>query len=298
MPPCRQDQNKGWAGAAQGCMIEVMKTQNILKLCLVQMTSATGYAANIATMQTAVTNAQGCDLLVLPEVAGLMNRNAVEAAKLVGLAENDPFIAACQTSAKTHGLWIHTGSTPILGPDGRFLNHSDLINAEGQIVASYDKIHLFDATLEGQKPIGESKRFAPGEKAVLAETPWGKWGMAICYDLRFPHLFRAYAHAGANVIFVPSAFTVPTGKAHWEVLLRARAIENGVWIVAAAQVGLHEDKRQTYGHSLVISPWGDVVLDMGGQAEGTATIELDLKLVSAARQQLPSLTHDRAYQSP
>ena len=145
-----------------------------------------------------------------------------------------------------NGLWIHTGSTPVLGPDGRYLNHSTLINAAGRIVAEYDKIHLFDVAIEGQAPIGESRRFAPGDRAVLAETPWGPFAMSICYDLRFPYLYRAYAQAGAVMMFIPSAFTVPTGRAHWDVLLRARAIETGAFVLAAAQAGHHADGRETW----------------------------------------------------
>ena len=271
--------------------------RDTLKLCLVQMTSAAGYAANIATMQTAVDTAAdaNCDLVAFPEVAGLMNRNAEVARMLVGKAEHDPFITACKTAARDREIWLHTGSTPVLGPDGRFLNHSTLIDDSGEVRASYDKIHLFDAVIDGQKPIGESKRFAPGIDAVIARTPWGKWGLTICYDLRFPALYRDYAHAGAGIIFVPSAFTVPTGKAHWQTLLQARAIENGVWIIAPAQVGTHEDGRQTWGHSMVVDPWGNVVLDMGGTETGTSIIELDLALIAKSRAQIPSLEHDREY---
>ena len=174
------------------------------------------------------------------------------------------------------------------GPDWRFLNHATLIDATGGIVAEYDKIHLFDVALEGQAPIGESKRFAPGTRATLAQTPWGPFGLSICYDLRFPYLYRAYAQAGAVLMFIPSAFTVPTGQAHWKVLLRARAIETGAFVLAAAQVGHHADGRQTYGHALAVDPWGNVLADLGEAVPMLQLIDLDLSAVARARSQIPS----------
>lgn len=268
-----------------------------LRLTLAQMTSADTHAANIdATMALAEEAARdGADMLALPEVAGLMQRNPERAREFVTTADADPFIAACRELAQRHGIWIATGSTPVLAPDGRFLNHSDLIGPDGVIVASYDKIHLFDAFLDGRKPIGESRRFAPGTEAILAPSPWGPIGLSICYDLRFPYLYRAYAQAGAMLLLVPSAFTVPTGQAHWEVLLRARAIETGAWVIAAAQVGTHADGRTTYGHAMAVSPWGKVVADLGGDARGHVTIDLDMAEVEAARRQIPSLEHDRDF---
>lgn len=275
----------------------------ILRLCIAQMTSSNRYAPNIAFVEDAAAHAaaKGCDLLALPEVSGLMTLtpNAPEAP--IGPADENPFIAACQRLAKQHGLWIHTGSTPVTGPadktGGRFYNHADLINPDGRVAASYNKIHLFDIQLDGKPPTGESQRYAPGDHATLAQTPWGAWGLSICYDLRFPHLYRQYAQAGAGVLFVPSAFTVPTGRAHWEVLLRARAIENGAFVIAPAQVGKHDDGRKTYGHALVVDPWGAVLCDMGGDAPGLATVDLDLSKIAKTRRQIPALTHDRRYSS-
>lgn len=261
-----------------------------LRVALAQMCSADTHAANIATVTrlAAEAAAGGAELLALPEVAGLMNRNPETARMQVTTADADPFIAACRHLAAKHGLWIHTGSTPVLGPDGRYLNHATLIDATGAIVAEYDKIHLFDVNLEGQAPIGESKRFAPGARAVLARTPWGPFGLSICYDLRFPYLYRAYAQAGAVIMFIPSAFTVPTGQAHWEVLLRARAIETGAFVLAAAQAGHHADGRQTYGHALAVGPWGEVLADLGDTAPAIRLIDLDLGAVGRARAQIPS----------
>ncbi len=266
-----------------------------LRLSMLQMTSADTYPPNIAALHDAAARAagEGAALLALPEVAGLMSRDpAVRSG--IGPEASDPFIAAAREAAARHGLWLHAGSTPVAGPDGRSLNRSALVSPDGTIAARYDKIHLFDIRLDGGEPTGESTRFAPGEEAVVADTPWGPVGLAICYDLRFPHLFRAYGAAGARIIFVPSAFTVPTGRAHWEVLLRARAIENGCWIVAPAQAGRHADGRETWGHSLAVTPWGEVAADLGDGA-AFRTLDLDLSLVEAARRQIPSLSHDRPF---
>lgn len=264
-------------------------------MAIAQMCSADTHAANIATVTALAANAagQGAQVLALPEVAGLMNANREVAVTQVVDAADDPFIAACQDLAAKHGLWIHTGSTPVKAPDGRFLNHSTLIDARGAIKADYDKIHLFDVQIEGQAPIGESKRYAPGDALVLADTPWGGFGMTICYDLRFPHLYQTLGQAGARVIFIPSAFTVATGKAHWEILLRARAIESGAFVIAAAQAGTHGDGRETYGHSLAVDPWGHVLADMGTGAPKMGLVDLDLPLVEKARAQIPALTTGR-----
>jgi predicted amidohydrolase len=261
-----------------------------LRVALAQMCSAETHAANIGTVSDLARQAAdaGAELLALPEVAGLMTRNPELAQAQVVEADADPFIAACRDLAARHGLWIHNGSTPVRAPDGRFLNHSTLIDATGGIVAAYDKIHLFDVTLEGQAPIGESKRFAPGKAGVVAETPWGPFGLSICYDMRFAYLYRAYAQAGAVLMFVPSAFTVPTGRAHWEVLLRARAVETGAFVLAAAQAGAHADGRQTYGHALAVGPWGEVLADLGDAAPTCRVIDLDLGAVSRARAQIPA----------
>ena len=265
-----------------------------LRVALTQMCSADTHAANIATVTELARQAAeaGADLLTLPEVAGLMNRDAESARRQVVTAEADPFLAACRDLAARHGVWIHTGSTPVLAPDGRFLNHAALIDAAGGIVAEYDKIHLFDVALEGQAPIGESKRFAPGAQGVVARTPWGKMGLSICYDLRFPYLYRAYAQAGAGVMFIPSAFTVPTGRAHWEVLLRARAIETGAFVLAAAQSGAHADGRRTYGRALAVGPWGEVLADLGEAAPQLHVLDLDLDAVARARAQVPAWSVD------
>ena len=237
----------------------------------------------------------GSQMLALPEAFGLMERNRKNALVQVVSVDQDPFILACQAHAAKHSLWIQAGSTPILGTNKKFLNHATMINPLGEIIASYDKLHLFDIFLTGKSPTGESERYDAGSEAIVVTTPFGRMGLTICYDLRFPHLYRDIAKADAKVAFVPSAFTVPTGKAHWEVLLRARAIENGIWIIAAAQVGAHADGRRTWGHSLIISPWGDIIADLGGEKTGTRTLDLDLQQSKAARNQIPSLSNERPY---
>ncbi|KPQ16987.1 MAG: putative amidohydrolase [Rhodobacteraceae bacterium HLUCCO18] len=266
-----------------------------LRAALAQMCSGDTHETNIAAVAELAAQAagQGAELLCLPEVAGLMNRNGEVARTQVVEAGSDPFIAACRDLAAQHAMWIHIGSTPVLAPDGRFLNHSAVIDATGTIRATYDKVHLFDVAIEGQAPIGESKRFAPGEAAVVLDTPWGPWGLSICYDLRFPYFYRRYGQEGVSLIFIPSAFTVPTGRAHWEVLLRARAIETGAFVLAAAQAGQHADGRETWGHALAVDPWGTVLADLGRDASGLAVVDLDLERVAAARRQIPALQTGR-----
>ncbi|WP_226780289.1 carbon-nitrogen hydrolase family protein [Oceaniglobus trochenteri] len=270
---------------------------DVLKLCMAQMTSADSHGPNIAFLRDAAARAAdaGCHMLALPEVAGLCNRNAEKARAQVVAAKDDPFIAAACEAAARQGLWINTGSTPVAGPEGKFLNHGSLIDSQGEIVADYDKIHMFDVHLDGQDRIGESDTYAGGTRAVLTDTPWGRVGLSICYDLRFPALFRGLAQRGAGILFIPAAFTVPTGQAHWHVLLRARAIETGSFVVAPAQVGKHDDGRRTYGHSLVVSPWGEVICDMGGEDPGLAMVELELEQIARARRQIPSLTLERSF---
>ena len=272
-----------------------MKTP--LRLAMVQMTSHNTHARNIATVTEAAQKAaqDGAQMLALPEAAGLMDKDKDHARAQITDEASDPFLTACKELARTHSLWIQAGSTPVRAPDGRVFNHGTLIDPTGTITDRYDKIHLFDVFLEGRRPTGESTRYAPGTEAVVAATPWGPIGLSICYDLRFPHLYRDYAKAGAGILFVPSAFTVPTGRAHWETLLRARAIETGAYVVAAAQVGHHADGRVTWGHSLIISPWGDILADLGGDAPGQVTLDLDLDRVASARQQIPSLRNERPY---
>lgn len=276
---------------------DTAKSAPSLRLAIAQMTSADTHAANVAMLHDLAARAvdDRAEMLALPEAAGLMNRDAARARLSVTAEADDPYLAACRAIARRHGIWIQTGSTPVAGQDDtRFLNRGHMIDPGGDIVARYDKIHLFDVDLPGEPARRESDRYAPGARAALAPTPWGLAGMSVCYDLRFPHLYRDYAKAGATLLFIPSAFAMSTGAAHWETLLRARAIENGAFVVAAAQSGLHADGRETWGHSMIVDPWGQVMIDMG-RDPGVATIELDLAAVERARASIPSLANERAY---
>ena len=268
-----------------------------LKLTLVQMRSSNTHAVNIetATSEIAAAASRGMDFICFPEVAGLFNRDRKSAVQMIVATDADPYLAACREAARANNIWVHTGSTPVRADDDeRFLNRSHLLRPDGEIVAQYDKIHLFDVDLPDGKRIRESDRYAPGKRALMPQTPWGPWGMTVCYDLRFPHLYREYAKAGATLMFVPSAFAVKTGQAHWEPLLRARAIENGCFIVASAQSGKHADGSETYGHAMVIDPWGRVMTDMGN-ALGAVDLTLDMTQVAKTRAMIPSLDNEREY---
>lgn len=265
-----------------------------LTIAIAQMCSARSQAENLTTVVTLAEQAkgQGAEMLALPEVSSMMNADRAAAKALVVEAEDDVFINGCKELAAKHGLWIHTGSTPVLAPDGRFFNRTTLIDDSGDIRATYNKIHLFDVDVPGAT-FRESKAFAPGDAAVVVETPWGTLGLSICYDLRFPYLYRTMAQAGASILFIPAAFTVPTGEAHWHVLMRARAIETGAFIVAPAQAGHHDDGRDTFGHSLVVDPWGRVIADLEDGAPKLHTVTLDLALSAKARRQIPALDNGR-----
>lgn len=246
--------------------------------------------------QVAAAAAQGVDMLFTPEMSGLLDRDRARAAGHVRTEAEDPVLAAVRAAAGRHGIWVQLGSLALKGAGDKFVNRGFLIGPEGEIAARYAKIHLFDVTL-GSESWRESAAYQAGEDAVVASTPWGRLGLTICYDLRFPALHRALAEAGAAMLAVPAAFTRPTGEAHWHVLLRARAIETGSFVIAAAQTGTHADGRATFGHSLVVSPWGDVLLDMG-EAPGLAVLDIDLADVQAARSRIPVLDHARPFRSP
>lgn len=272
-----------------------MNKRDTLSIAIAQMCSARTQTENLATVTTLVTEAkaEGAEMLALPEVSSLMNADRKAAQAMVVEAENDPFINGCKDLAAEHGIWIHTGSTAVRAPDGRFFNRSTLIDDTGAVRAEYDKVHLFDINIEGKVVFTESKAFAPGDAAIVVDTPWGLLGLSICYDLRFPYLYRALAQAGAQVLFIPAAFTVPTGQAHWHVLMHARAIETGSFVIAPAQSGHHDDGRDTYGHSLAVDPWGAVLADMGEGAPKLQVVTLDLKRSATARAQIPALANGR-----
>ena len=237
--------------------------------------------------------AGGAAMLFTPEMSGLLDRDAARAAVKLRSEEDDEVLAACREAASRHNLWVHLGSLAVRVDGGKLANRGFLIDAEGEIRARYDKIHLFDVDLPTGESWRESAVYRAGDGAAVADgTPAGRLGLTICYDLRFPALFERLSEAGAETIAVPAAFTVPTGQAHWEVLLRARAIEAQVFVVAAAQSGRHADGRVTWGHSLVVSPWGDVLLDMGDSL-GIGFAEIDLAQARDVQQRIPALKHRR-----
>jgi predicted amidohydrolase len=231
-------------------------------------------------------------MLFTPEMSGLLDRDRARAATTIAAREDDRVLAAVREAAGKHGVWVHLGSLAVRRTDGRLANRGFVIDDVGAIRATYDKLHLFDVDLAGGESWRESASYAAGSRAVVVATPLGKLGLSICYDLRFPALFAALAEAGATILSVPAAFTVPTGRAHWHVLMRARAIENGAFVVAAAQSGTHEDGRATYGHSLAVDPWGEVLLDMQERA-GLGFVEIDPARVEEVRARIPVLRHRR-----
>jgi deaminated glutathione amidase len=261
-----------------------------MKIALHQMCSGIQMHANALKMADGVAEAamHGAEFYFAPEMSGLLDRNRERAFAMIVAEEQNSFLAMAMKAARENRIWIHIGSIPIRnsGENARNANRSVLIDPEGAIVARYDKMHLFDVVLDSGETWRESSAYDAGQYTVVAETPLGAMGLTICYDLRFPELYSRLAQKGASVFAVPSAFTVPTGKAHWHILLRARAIENAAFVIAAAQSGQHADGRETFGHSLVVDPWGDVLLDMG-QGEGIGYAEIDLDRVDAVRRQIP-----------
>ena len=266
-----------------------------MRAAVLQMTSGIDPAVNARTLQTAIADAaaRGAAMLFTPEMAGMFDSDRARAAANIVAEDADPVLAAVQAAAAEHGIWVHLGSLAVRRPDGRFANRGFVIDERGVIRARYDKLHLFDVDLPGGISWRESAAYAPGESACVVASPIGQIGLSICYDLRFADLYRALSDAGATILTVPAAFTRPTGAAHWHVLLRARAIEAGAWVIAAAQTGVHEDGRETFGHALVIDPWGEIVLDMG-EAPGLALVDIDAGRVAEVRARLPVLAHRRA----
>jgi predicted amidohydrolase len=266
-----------------------------MRIALAQMTSGIDPAANARTVADAVAEAAaaGATMLFTPEMSGLLDRDRARGAANITDEENDPTLAATREAAARHRIWVHLGSLALRRADGRLANRGFVIDDTGAIRARYDKLHLFDVDLPTGESWRESAAYAAGEGAVVIDTPAGALGLSICYDLRFSDLYRALSDAGATVLAIPAAFTRPTGAAHWRVLLRARAIEAAAFVVAAAQTGAHEDGRATYGHSLVVDPWGEVLLDMG-EAAGIGFAELDSARLADVRARIPALAHRRA----
>ena len=267
----------------------------MVRIALFQSCTGIDPAANARNLIAAIDEAAagGAEMLFTPEMSGLLDRDPERVSTNLRPEDEDQVLAVCREAASRNGLWLHLGSLAVRASGDKLANRAFVIAPDGTVRARYDKIHLFDVDLPTGESWRESAVYGAGEGAVVVDgTPVGKLGLTICYDLRFPDLFSRLAEAGAQTIAVPAAFTVPTGKAHWEVLLRARAIEAAAFVVAAAQSGRHADGRQTYGHSLVVSPWGDTLLDMGEET-GVGFAEIELSLVEEVRRRIPSLAHRR-----
>jgi len=276
----------------------------------IQHTAGPDPEPNLRTVTDLVRQARdaGAEFIMTAEASNLIESGRRRRDKARTEAD-DPFLAGMRELARELGAWLLLGSL-VIDPAGeadgdpgadpgeeRLANRSFLIDSGGAIVARYDKIHMFDIDLPGGESYRESNAYRPGRETVVAETPWGRLGMSVCYDVRFPHLYRALAQTGADFLTVPSVFTVPTGRAHWHVLLRARAIENGCFVFAPAQWGEHAGGRKSYGHSLIVDPWGEVLAD-GGEIPGFITAKIDPGRIAEARRSVPSLTHDRAFVPP
>ena len=264
------------------------------RIALLQMTSGIDPKANGDTIVAGIAEAArgGAAMLFTPEMCGLLDRDRGRAAPHVVTEESNPVLAAVRSAAAAHRLWVALGSLAVAREDGGWANRSLLIDDSGSVVARYDKIHMFDVELATGEAWRESASYRPGDRVVTAPTPIGKLGLVVCYDVRFPALFEELGRESCDVIAIPAAFTVPTGKAHWHLLQRARAVEASAYVVAAAQTGEHADGRRTFGHSLVVDPWGEVVLDMG-EEPGLAFAEIDPQRIAEVRAQLPSLANRR-----
>lgn len=276
-----------------------------MRAALLQLTSSDDPAANLASTTARVEEAVagGAGFVLTPEVTNCVSASRARQQEVLRHEEDDLTLAGLRDLAARRGIWLSIGSLALKteDADGRFANRSFLIGPDGAIAARYDKIHMFDVEVSETETYRESAGYRPGTRAVVAETPFATLGLSICYDVRFPHLYRALAQAGAEVLLVPSAFSPVTGAAHWESLLRARAIESGAWVLAAAQCGTHAaaqgNERTTYGHSMAVAPWGEVVAE-AGEAPEVLFVDLSREAVDKTRGRVPSLTHDRDFTGP
>jgi predicted amidohydrolase len=267
------------------------------KVGLVQMRSGLDPQANLTALLASIDEAKraGADYVLSPEMTNVLENDRERLFTKIVAEEHDPTLATLREVASKLSIYIHLGSLSIKASPEKAVNRSFLIDRKGDVVARYDKIHMFDVDLAGGESYRESNTYRSGELAVVADLPWGRLGLTICYDLRFPALYRALAEAGALFLAIPSAFTKQTGQAHWHVLMRARAIENGCFVFAAAQGGKHEHGRETFGHSLVVDPWGKILAE-GGTEPGVIVAEIDPAQVAAARSKVPSLHHGRRFE--
>lgn len=266
-----------------------------VRIALYQATTGIDPETNAARLVDAVREAGegGAAMMFTPEMSGLLDRDRKRAAQHIVREDDNIVLSRVRDAAVRQGVWVALGSLAIARDDGAWVNRSFLVDANGAIAARYDKMHMFDVDLATGESWRESRAYAAGDEIVSVETPLGRLGLAICYDLRFPALFGALGDRDCAAIAVPAAFTVPTGRAHWEVMLRARAIEASAFVIAAAQVGEHEDGRRTYGHSMVVDPWGEILLDMGGDTAGIGFADVDPARIAEVRAQLPSLANRR-----
>jgi deaminated glutathione amidase len=267
----------------------------VTRIAVLQMTSGIDPEANAATLVSAIGAAEmgGARMLFTPEMSGLIDRDRARATNSIVPEAEDRVLAAVRDAAARAGLWVALGSLAVVREDGRWANRAFVVDSSGEVVARYDKLHMFDVDLATGESWRESNAYAAGDTVVTVETPAGKLGLTICYDIRFPALFEALGRRKCDIVAIPAAFTVPTGEAHWHVLQRARAIEASAYVVAAAQAGRHADGRSTYGHSLAIDPWGEVLLDLGAEGQGLGFAEIDSARIAEVRKQLPSLANRR-----
>ena len=271
-----------------------------MKIAAIQMCSGLDPEANLAALKPLLAEAAaaGATYALTPEVTMIFPENRDQLKSVAAPFEGHPQLAEVGQLAKAHGMFVHIGSLPIPLEDGRFANRSVLFGPDGAQVATYDKIHLFDADIAGLNAYRESATYRGGERAVTAPVGDFTLGFSICYDMRFPRLYNALANGGANLIAVPAAFTVPTGQAHWHVLLRARAIETGSYVIAAAQGGSHPNGRSTYGHSLIIDPWGKIIAELDHDRPGILLADIDPAAVIEARGRVPALANARDFAAP
>ena len=274
-----------------------------VKVALIQTRSPATQAAALEHVSPLVREAArgGARFILTPEGTNLLEQRRELRQRAIVRQADDPAVNGLMALARELDVWLLIGSAIVLHEDPsetRAANRSILIGPDGEVRATYDKMHVYDVDLPTGESVRESVNIRPGERAVVADTPWGKLGLTVCYDVRFAHLFRALARAGADMISVPAAFTVPTGQAHWEVMLRARAIETGAFVLAPAQGGTHEDGRKTYGHSLVVAPWGEVIAKLDHDEPGVLFAELDFAEVGKARNAIQQLKHDREFVGP
>ena len=267
-----------------------------LKVACIQTNSKSDPNINIREVSSLIRAARsnGAELITTPEVVGMLEPNREKALNKAQPENYHGVLREFRALSRDLAIWLLIGSISIKLSNGKLANRSFLINPDGQIIARYTKIHMFDVEVNDGSIYRESATYQPGTSACLARTPWGLVGLTVCYDIRFPALYRDLAKAGAKIIFIPSAFTEVTGEAHWHILQRARAIENGCFIVSAAQTGMHEQNRKTFGHSIIVDPWGNILADADKDV-GFITADLDLNLADEVRKKIPSLTHDREY---